>query len=63
MGEAVYYVASAWNRELQIGKYILEVEVGCSGLPPVKKKLLLENKGKGIDFESFAERFDLKETK
>jgi len=49
-----------WGEELQIGEYVVKVEVGCSGLPHVSKWFLLENKGLATDLDSLADSFCLK---
>jgi len=61
-GESACFVAP-WREELQIGKYVLKVEVGCSGSPPVSKWFLLENKGTATDPNSLTDSFALNELK
>lgn len=61
-GESACFVAP-WREELQFGKYVLKVEVGCSGSPPVAKWFLLENKGIATDPNSLVDNFAINELK
>jgi len=61
-GESACFVLP-WRGELQIGKYVLKVEVGCSGSARLSKWFLLENRGMTTDANSLADSFALKELK
>lgn len=50
-----------WGEELQIGEYVVKVEVGCSGLPHVSKWFLLENKAGTADAQGLLDSFVLRE--
>ena len=50
-----------WGEELQIGEYVVKVEVGCSGLPHVPKWFLLENKARAANPQSLLDSFTLGE--
>jgi len=50
-----------WGEELQIGEYVVKVEVGCSGLPHVPKWFLLKNKARAVDPQSLIDSFSLRE--
>lgn len=60
--ESVCYIVP-WGARLEIGEYVVKVEVGCSGLPPVVKWFLLQNQGTATNPNSLAESFSLKELK
>lgn len=60
IGESACYILP-WEPELQIGEYILKIELGCSGLPRISKWYLLENKGVAKTPNDLAESFALKE--
>ena len=61
-GESVCVILP-WGERLEIGKYVLKLEVGCSGLPHLVKWFLLENKETATDPNSLARSFVLKEIK
>jgi hypothetical protein len=59
-GESVCIILP-WGERLEIGKYVLKVEVGSSGLSPVPKWFLLENKGIATDPNSLVDSFAVNE--
>jgi len=58
VGESVCYIVP-WGDKLEIGEYVVGVEVGCSGLSPVVKWFRLQNQGTATDLNSLEESFSL----